>query len=140
MSEDPRIVVFCCNWSIYPGLQLSAIDENPDDLPGVSHIVSMCSGRVSPELVIEAFVNGAWGVMLAGCPTDECEHDGNYKTRKRFIMLRKVLEEFGIEPGRISMDWFSTGEVAKLKQSVREFVDRITEMGPARVVKEQELG
>jgi F420-non-reducing hydrogenase iron-sulfur subunit len=140
LSDDPRIVVFCCNWSIYPGLQLSSIESSPDDLPGVSHIVSMCSGRISPELVLEAFANGAWGVMLAGCPPDECQHDGNYKTRKRFIMLRRVLDQLGIEPDRISMDWFSTGEVAKLKQSVRDFVDHLAKLGPTRVSMEQELG
>lgn len=128
-DDEPRIVVFCCNWAIYPGLQLSRMA--PDAAaPLYATIVTMCAGRVSPELVLEAFSRGACGVLVAGCPPGECDHDGNYDARRRMALLRKALEQFGIEPGRLAVEWVSAGESAKLEKIAGAFSDRIAEMGP----------
>jgi F420-non-reducing hydrogenase iron-sulfur subunit len=135
MGDKPKVVVFCCNWSVYPGLQLTELDPSlkRDE---VEPIVTMCSGRLNPELVIEAFYNGAWGVMVTGCPPEECDHDGNYNARRRMILLRESLGQFGIEPERLAMDWFSAGESAKLAKSVKEFRDGIAQLGPLAEVPE----
>ena len=79
----PRVVIFCCSWATYPGFQLSELQEGKTDSE-YRVVITMCSGRVSPELIIESFNNGAWGVMIAGCPVGECEHDGNYKTKSNY--------------------------------------------------------
>ncbi len=106
MGDEPKVMVFCCNWSTYPGLQLSRPPES-DDAP-LEPIITMCAGRLDPELILEAFSRGAWGVLVAGCPPDECEHDGNYKTRRRIMLLRNMLEQFNIEPERLALEWVST--------------------------------
>jgi coenzyme F420-reducing hydrogenase delta subunit len=130
MSETPKVVVFSCNWSVYPGLQLSRLLPKDEEDKPFENIVTMCSGRVSPELVMEAFARGAWGVMVAGCPPDECEHDGNYKTRRRMTLLKSVLKDFGIDPERLGVAWFKVDEAAKLSKTINEFVDKIGQMGP----------
>ena len=135
MSGKPKVVVFCCNWSVYPGLQLSRMLDDGIDAT-VEPIVTMCSGRVSPELVVEAFSRGAWGVMVTGCPPEECDHDGNYNARRRMTLLRNTLEQLGISPERIAMDWFSAGESAKLKSAVSEFTEQISQLGPMKSVPE----
>ena len=62
-KEEKKLVVFACNWSMFPGLQLSESPTLVKTPYGI--IVSMCSGRVAPELILNAFEEGAWGVMVA---------------------------------------------------------------------------
>jgi coenzyme F420-reducing hydrogenase delta subunit/formate hydrogenlyase subunit 6/NADH:ubiquinone oxidoreductase subunit I len=129
LKEDgKRLLVFACNYSIFPGMQLSKSETIVKTPYGV--IVTMCSGRVAPELVLDAFEEGAWGVMVAGCPPEECDHDGNYKTRRRLVLLKKVLSELNIDPNRVKLEWFSTGESVKLKQSIENFAKELDKMGP----------
>jgi F420-non-reducing hydrogenase iron-sulfur subunit len=92
----------------------------------------MCSGRVTPELIIHAFKEGAWGVMVSGCPPEECEHDGNYKSRRRILLLKNLFKQLGIEPKRIRMGWFSSGESMKLKQAINDFKDELEKLGPVK--------
>ena len=136
-NEDKRLIVFCCNWSVFPGLQLS---ESPT-LISTSYgiIVTMCSGRVTPELVLDAFDEGAWGVMVAGCPPEECDHNGNYKTRRRLVLLKNFLSQLNIEPERVRLEWFSTGESAKLNQAITDFVGRLEKLGPIKKMKESKI-
>ena len=126
--SDPKIVVFCCNWSVYPGLQLSDLEGEPNVSAGT--IVTMCTGRIDPELILEAFDKGAWGVMIAACPLGECEHDGNYKTLRRVMLLRKMLKQLNIEPERVRLEYIGTGEVTKLNKAIREFRDSVVKLGP----------
>lgn len=129
-DENKKLIVFCCNWSVYPGLQLSRLPIVIKTPFGV--IVSMCSGRVTPELILDAFKEGAWGVMVSGCPTEECEHNGNYKTRRRFLLFKNLLKQLNIEPERVKLEWFSTGESMKLKQAITDFADEIAKLGPVK--------
>jgi len=122
------IIVFCCNWSIFPGLQLSESPTLINTPYGV--IVTMCASRVNPELLIHAFKEGAWGVMINGCPPEECEHGGNYKARRRILLFKNLLKQLNIEPKRVRMGWFSSGESIKLKQAIDDFVDELEKLGP----------
>ena len=127
-QDGKKLVVFACNWSMFPGMQLSESPVLVKTPYGI--IVSMCSGRVAPELVLNAFEEGAWGVMVAGCPPEECDHDGNYKTRRRLVLLKNMLKELNINPKRIKLEWFSTKESAKLQNAINDFVKEIEKMGP----------
>ena len=129
-QDEKKLVVFACNWSMFPGMQLSESPTLVKTPYGI--IVSMCSGRVAPELVLNAFEEGAWGVMVAGCPPEECDHDGNYKTRRRLVLLKNVLKELNIDPKRIKLEWFSTGESAKLEREISNFVKELDKLGPIK--------
>jgi len=129
---NPKAVIFSCNWSSYPGLQLS---ENPLEKPASDHtiVINMCSGRISPELILDTFKNGAWGVLIASCPEDKCEHDGNYKTRRRVLLLKKTMEQFGIDSNRLKLEWIDKGEAAKLKKAIGDFVKEMEKLGPVKL-------
>jgi coenzyme F420-reducing hydrogenase delta subunit/heterodisulfide reductase subunit C len=133
-NEDMKLIVFCCNWSLFPGMQLSESTSFIKTSFGI--IVSMCSGRVTPELILDAFDEGAWGVMVAGCPVEECDHDGNYKTRRRLVLLKNLLKELNIESERIKLEWFSTGESAKLSKAIDVFIKDLEKLGPIKKMKE----
>ncbi len=129
---EPRTVIFFCNWSAYPGLQMS---ENPlihDDMSS-KLLVSMCSGRISPELILAAFRKGAWGVLITACPEEKCEHAGNFKTSGRITLLKTMLEQIGVDSHRLRLEWIDKGEAAKLKTAIDSFVDEMKNLGPVSI-------
>ncbi|MFW9794292.1 MAG: hydrogenase iron-sulfur subunit, partial [Candidatus Thorarchaeota archaeon] len=78
---EPNIVAFTCNWCSYGGADLAGISriQHP---PNAKVIRLMCSGRVDPVMVIEAFKSGADGVMVTGCHPGDCHYaTGNYRTQ-----------------------------------------------------------
>jgi len=130
LDKSPKVIVFCCNWSVYPELQFST-------LPGKSEapspiIIAMCTGRIAPELIIQAFDRGAWGVLIAACPIGECEHDGNYITLRRILLVKKVLQQLNVDPERIRLEWVATGESAKLRDTMDRFHDELAKLGPIK--------
>jgi coenzyme F420-reducing hydrogenase delta subunit/heterodisulfide reductase subunit C len=136
-NDDMKLVVFCCNWSLFPGMQLSESTSYIKSSYGI--IVSMCSGRITPELILDAFNEGAWGVMIAGCPPEECDHDGNYKTRRRLLLLKNLLKELNIEPKRLKLGWFSTRESAKLIKEIDNFLTEIEKLGPIKKLEQKKI-
>ena len=124
-----KAVVFFCNWSSYPGLQLSHSDLE-SQREDVKMMVSMCSGRISPELILEAFRKGAWGVLITACPEDKCEHKGNFKTYSRIVLLKTMLQQIGVDSERLQFEWIDKGEAAKLKSTVDSFETAMQALGP----------
>ena len=133
----PKILAFCCNWCAYAGADLAGVSrfQMPTD---VRVIRVMCSGRVPPELVIRALANGLDGVMVLGCHPGECHYsEGNYLTRRRAHVLKRLLDYIGIEPERFQLRWVSAAEGAKFSAVVRETTDKIKALGPNRWVDEK---
>lgn len=129
INGSPKVVVFCCSWSMTPGLQLSRM-ESAGAVNASGVIVSVCSGRVDPGLILDAFHQGAWGVMIACCPLDECEHDGNYRARERCVSVGRLLDVLGFQAERLRLEHFATGEVQKLKNAVKSFAGEMASLGP----------
>ena len=95
-------------------------------------IRTMCSARVDPEWIMEAFRLGADGVMVAGCHPGDCHYiGGNYRTRRRIALLRSLLTQFGLDSDRLHLEWVSAGEAEKFATSVNGFIDRIMKLGPS---------
>jgi F420-non-reducing hydrogenase iron-sulfur subunit len=130
----PKILAFCCNWCAYAGADLAGVSRF--QMPtNVRVIRVMCSGRVPPELVIRALANGLDGVMILGCHPGECHYsEGNYLTRRRAHVLKRLLEYIGIEPERFQLRWVSAAEGAKFSAVVKEVTDKIAALGPNRWV------
>ena len=109
MSNGSTIIAFCCNWCSYAAADLAG-NSRLKYPPNVRIIRVMCSGMVHPELVIEALSQGAAGVMILGCHLGECHYiDGNNKALARADMISDMLEEFGFEQERFSINWLSSG-------------------------------
>ena len=133
MSEfSPRIVGFLCNWCSYAGADLAGLSRL--EYPTNIRIVRvMCSGRVDPAFIIEAFKEGADGVLVAGChlPSDCHYIAGNFKANRRIALLKRVLEQFGIEPERLRIEWVSASEGQKFAMVVTKMVDDLKKLGPS---------
>jgi len=66
MSDfEPKIVAFLCNWCAYAGADLAGVSrlQYPASLRTIR---VMCSGRVDPVFIVNAFKAGADGVLVAG--------------------------------------------------------------------------
>ncbi len=102
--------------------------------PNARVIRVMCSGRVDPQFVLHAFAHGADGVLIGGCHPGDCHYrEGNYKALRRYRLLRKVLQECGIEPERFRLEWISAAEADRVRTVMREMVSQLRELGPLKV-------
>jgi F420-non-reducing hydrogenase iron-sulfur subunit len=127
---EPKIVGFLCNWCSYSGAD--AAGRAQKDIPSNLLIVRvMCSGRIDPQFVVEAFKDGADGVMILGCHPGDCHYkEGNFKALRRYELLKEVLAQFGIEEGRLRLDWVSASEADKFVKISQEMVETVKSLGP----------
>jgi F420-non-reducing hydrogenase iron-sulfur subunit len=131
---EPRIVAFLCNWCSYAGADNAGISRIPSPA-NILPIRVMCSGRVSPEMILRAFRAGADGVLVLGCHIGECHYiNGNHRTARRIPMLRNLLAYTGIEPERLRLDWVSSAEAPRFAQVVSEFTEAVRNLPPMRQV------
>ena len=137
MSEfAPKVVIFCCNWCFCAGADPAEL-LNVKPGSNVRVVKTMCSGRIEPSFVMQAFANGADGVMIAGCHPGDCHYNsGNYKTMRRMLLLRTTLSQMGIEPERLKLEWIGTEETDKFKQAAAGFIKDIAKLGPLSYDKE----
>jgi F420-non-reducing hydrogenase iron-sulfur subunit len=127
---EPNIIGFLCNWCSYAGADLAGTSRMKYP-PNIKSIRVMCSGRVDPVFVLEALRKGADGVLIGGCHPGDCHYQsGNYKANRRMKLLKKLLEEMAIDPGRVRFEYISASEGAKFASVATEFVDQLKKMGP----------
>jgi len=134
---EPRIVGFLCNWCSYAGADLAGVSrfEYPTNL---RIIRVMCSSRINPLFVLKAFQDGADGVIIGGCHPGDCHYmEGNYYTRRRFALLRRLLQYTGIEPERLRIEWISSAEGDKFSTIVREMTDDLRKLGALNLSKDE---
>jgi F420-non-reducing hydrogenase iron-sulfur subunit len=127
---EPRIVAFMCNWCTYAGADNAGVArlESPAN---ILPIRVMCSGRISPEMVLRTFREGADGVLVMGCHIGDCHYSsGNHRTIKRIPLLRNLLGYAGINPERLQLEWVSAAEGPRFTQVTRAFVDKVRVLGP----------
>jgi len=99
--------------------------------PSLRIVRVMCSSRVDPLHIINALLAGADGVLVAGCHPGDCHYNsGNYKARRRIMLLRNMLPHLGIEPERLKLEWISASEATKFQSAVNGFIDEVVELGP----------
>jgi F420-non-reducing hydrogenase iron-sulfur subunit len=129
---EPRIIAFLCNWCSYAGADLAGVSRIQYP-PNVRIVRVPCSGRVNPLYIIKSLQHGADGVLVSGCHPGDCHYtSGNYYARRRFALLKSLLESVGIEPGRVNFSWVSAAEGEKFAQVVRGVVESVKTLGPAR--------
>jgi F420-non-reducing hydrogenase iron-sulfur subunit len=132
---EPKIVGFLCNWCSYSGADLAGVSRLKSS-PNIRVIRTMCTGRVDPSFIIRAFELGADGVLISGCHFGDCHYlEGNFKTMRRVQMMKLVLKNFGIDPGRLRLEWISASEAEKYAKVSLEFAEEIRKLGPFKIIK-----
>lgn len=131
MAEfEPNIIAFVCNWCTYAAADLAGTSRIQYP-PNVKIIRLMCSGSVDPIFVVKALLEGADGVLIGGCHPGDCHYvSGNYKARRRIMILKTILENIGFEPERIWVRWISASEGKFFAGIVNEMVSELRKLGP----------
>ena len=126
----PKILAFLCNWCSYAGADLAGTSRLQYP-PSIFPIRVMCSSRVDPLFIIGAYLGGADGILVAGCHPGDCHYEkGNYYTRRRFALLKKVIDTLGLEAERLRLSWISASEGQRFADIITNFDKKIREMGP----------
>lgn len=132
MSDwKPNIIVFACNWCTYQGADLAGSLRYK--YPSSINIVRVpCSGSIEAEYIVEALHKGADGVLVGGCHPGDCHYkEGNHKALRRFNLLHRLLEDMGVEPERVRLEWISGSEGKRFAQVMNEFDATIRKLGPS---------
>jgi len=127
---EPTIVAFTCTWCTYLAADLAGTSRM--SYPANIRIIrAMCSGRIDPQFVLDAFRWGADGVLIGGCHPGDCHYqEGNYKALRRFKLLKKLVAELGIEDERLRLEWISASEADKFCAVINDMVEKVRALGP----------
>lgn len=136
---EPRVVAFFCTWCTYMAADLAGTSRMKY-APNVRVVRVMCSGRIDPQFVLAAFANGADGVLIGGCHPGDCHYqEGNYNCLRRVRLLKRVLEELGIEEERFRLEWISAAEGDRVRVVINDMVEKLRALGPLQMKKEVPL-
>jgi coenzyme F420-reducing hydrogenase delta subunit len=127
-NKDPVIVAFCCHYCAFTAADLAGTMRQ--QYPTNVRIVRLpCTGKVNVNMLLEAFVDGADGVMVAGCEVGSCHFlEGNIRAKKRVDYAKDKLEEVGINPEKLEMYHIAASEGPLFAQTASEFTERIREL------------
>ena len=92
----------------------------------------MCSGRVDLAFVLRAFSNGADGVFIGGCHLNECHYitDGNRHALSMVLLCKKLMEQIGVNPERLRLEWISAAEGTRFAEVMIDFSKKLKALGP----------
>ncbi len=127
---EPNLLGFTCNWCSYRAADLAGTSRIKYP-PNVRLLRLMCSGRLDPTFVLKALSSGADGVLITGCWPGDCHYMvQNHYAQRRFLLLRRTLEELGVEPGRVKLVWASAAEGLRLAGEITKFIEEVRALGP----------
>ncbi len=130
-DDAPQAVAFFCNWCAYAGADLAGVSRLQYP-PTVKIIRVMCSGRIDEKHILRAFLLGADGVLIGGCHPGDCHYtSGNLQAEKRVRRVQRWLEQVGLEPERLKLEWISAGEGKKLAEAMQAFSNQLKKLGPS---------
>ena len=125
METEPTIIAFCCHYCAFTAADLAGTMRQ--QYPTNIRIVRLpCSGKIDANMILQAFVEGADGVMVAGCEIGSCHFiRGNVRAKKRVAFAKKLLKEIGINPDRLEMFHIAASQGPLFAQTAHEFTERI---------------
>ncbi len=130
MNPNPEIVAFFCQWCAYAAAD-NAGRARLNIPSNIKTVRVMCSGRVDPEFILEAFKKGADGVLIAGCIEGSCHYKtGNLQTAKRVMILSTVLKSLNIEPVRLRFEGVKADDPEGLLRIINDFNNTVSLLEP----------
>ena len=126
---EPNIVGFVCNWSAYSSVEMAGVEKR--EYPASIKLVRlMCLGRLNLGLILKAFELGADGVMLLGCPPEDCHYEsGATRAREVFNQAEKMLALLGIDHKRLALVDLPLGRGDLLASKVSSFARQVKKSG-----------
>jgi coenzyme F420-reducing hydrogenase delta subunit len=128
---EPEVIAFCCNYCAYAAADLAGSKRMQYPV-NVRIIHSPCTGKIEMEHILDAFLKGIDGILVAGCLEGGCHFlEGNLRARKRTDRIREMLDEIGVGRERLKMVNLSAAMAPTFVASVQEMVEKVRELGPS---------
>jgi coenzyme F420-reducing hydrogenase delta subunit len=129
----PEITLFTCIYCGYMAADTAGAlrIEYPAD---VKIIRLPCTGKTDIQYLLDAFDEGADGVMIVACSLGNCHHErGNERARARVQRAQQIMEGVGLEPERLSIHFVSGGMGATFANYIEDMTNRLKELGPSKI-------
>ena len=118
-----KAVVITCNWNAYSGLESAGANKLPYS-PILHPIKVNCLGEISVGIILKAFEKGADGVLLLGCPPNDCRYNfGNHRAEEVFSTAKKLIKLLGYQDEQLILDWVNAGEGEGFVEKAQQFVE-----------------
>ncbi len=131
--ENKKLIVFTCNWNPYHALEAAGAGRASYD-PRVIPIRLPCIGRISTGIILKAFEQGAMGVLLLGCPPDDCQYDSGVPLAEKIVVeAGKILALLGYPEDRLGLDHLPAGEGRLFAEKVNGFLMKLDKTNVAVV-------
>jgi heterodisulfide reductase subunit A2 len=127
---DGEIMGFGCRWGGAAAADHAGVRGIASD-PRFYLLPIDCIGQLDPTVMGKAFLEGANGLLLLGCPPEACHHSyGLDHTWSRVLLLKKLLSIIGLERDRIALAHIDLNQPAQLARTVNRFMEMMDTIGP----------
>ena len=117
-----KVILFTCNWNAYSGLETAGAERLAYPA-GVYPLKVTCLGQINPGIILKAFENGAEGVLMLGCPSEQCHYEfGNRRAEEVYAQAKELVKVLGCSDAQLQLDWVAAGEGQDLVNKVQNFV------------------
>ncbi|MGC2433307.1 MAG: hydrogenase iron-sulfur subunit, partial [Desulfobaccales bacterium] len=129
-DNEPVVLAFLCQNDAYH-LARGAVAAGLDIPPNVIFLKVPCAGSVNNALVADALSFGIDGVLIGGCPEDQCHYvRGSQLVQKRSGDLRDKLQKMMIEPERVRFANLEIRDSVKFVNLLHSYLGDLKTMGP----------
>jgi len=127
---EPRILALLCYWCSYSAADFAGVARA--DVPANYRVVRIrCSSSVNTSLLMQMFKMGVDGILVAGCPEKSCHHLwGNFLTDKRIDLTKALMDQLGLDLGRLRFEYIGVPMQVKLVNTLRVMDKTLRELGP----------
>jgi heterodisulfide reductase subunit A len=129
--QDNEILGFVCGWGGLASAEQAAV-KGLTYPSGIYLVPVNCLGSLDPFILSMAFLNGAKGIMLAGCtPKHSCHyHYGVDHCWYRVNAMKKLLSLAGLERRRIAIGYVEVNEPESFVRMVESQLDSLDKLPP----------
>jgi coenzyme F420-reducing hydrogenase delta subunit len=93
-TDNPKIIVYCCQWSEYSELDNA---KNGFLRDNVALVEIPCANGLDPVQVMDAFRSGFDGVLVVVCAHEDCKlKEGRATADVNFAAIKKTLKKLGL--------------------------------------------
>lgn len=125
VNTREKVILFTCTWHAYSSLV--AAGGNRSTLPvDVVPIRLPCLGRISTGIILKTFEQGAAGVLLLGCPENQCHYQtGNQEVLKVLQETKDLLNLLGYGEGRLAYQQLPAESGVEFLGILTDFLDKL---------------